>query len=87
MRLRVDAKIDRVGPREIQRILGVTDALGIHRESVAVPLATHGAGSVRLVGSERIEIVAPGEGDFELWLLRLADAIQGLDLSRVRRSE
>jgi hypothetical protein len=78
--------MDRVGPREIHRILGVTDSLHLHRESVSVTLATRGEGNVRLLG-ERIEIVAPAAGDFEAWLQNLPARIRALDLTRVRRSE
>ena len=77
--------MDRIGPREIHRILAVTDSLQLHRESISVPLATRGEGNVRLLG-ERIEIVAPA-GDFEAWLQNLPARIQALDLTRVRRSE
>ena len=79
--------MDRVGPREIHRILAVTDSLHLHRESISVPLATRSEGGVRLIGSERIEIVAPAAGDFEAWLQSLPDKILALDLLRVRRSE
>jgi len=78
--------MDRVGPREIHRILAVTDSLLLHRESISVPLATRGEGSVRLLG-ERIEIVAPAAGNFDSWLQTLPAQIQALDLTRVRRSE
>ena len=78
--------MDRVGPREIHRILAITDSLHLHRESISVPLATRGEGSVRLVGN-RIEIVAPAAGDFEAWLQNLATEIRALDLALVRRSE
>jgi hypothetical protein len=78
--------MDRVGPREIHRILAVTDSLHLHRESISVPLATRGEGNVRLLG-ERIEIVAPADGDFDSWLQSLPGQIQALELTRVRRSE
>ena len=76
-----------LGPQEIRRILGVTDALRIHRESVSVPLATRGVGSVRVTESQRVEIVAPADADLEAWIEALPRALAGLDLSGVRRSE
>ena len=79
--------MDRVGPPEVHRILAVTDSLHLHRESISVPLATRGEGNVRLLGSERIEIVVPAIGDFDAWLQSLPAKIQALDLGRVRRSD
>ena len=78
--------MDRVGPREIHRILAITDSLHLHRESISVPLATRGEGSVRLLGNH-IEIVAPAADDFEAWLQNLPAQIRALDLALVRRSE
>lgn len=73
------------GPSEVLRILAVTDALGIHREAVRVPLDNHGDGGVRLVrNGQMIEIVAPGEGDFDRWIADLPAKIRSLDLSRVK---
>lgn len=73
------------GPAEVMRILAVTDALGIHREAVRVPLDNQGAGAVRLVREGRmIEIVAPAEGDFDAWVAALPTQIRELDLSRVK---
>jgi hypothetical protein len=79
--------MDAVGPREIMRILGVTDALGFHREAVMVPLGTKGAGALRVTPGGKLEITAPAEGDFEAWLAGLPEALKAIDLSRVRRAE
>jgi len=78
--------MDAVGPPEIMRILTVTDALGLHREAVTVPLWTKGAGELRVRGA-RLEITAPAQGDFEAWLRALPEAIRALDLSSVRRAD
>ncbi len=77
--------MDSVGPPEILRILAVTDAIGLHREAVVVPLGTEGAGSMRVTGSGRLEITAP-EGGFDAWLAELPARVRSLDLSRVRRA-
>lgn len=77
--------MDAVGPKEISRILAVTDEIGIHREAVQIPLGTEGAGRVTLAGAS-LEIVAPAEGDFETWVTSLGERIRSLDLSGVRRS-
>jgi hypothetical protein len=77
--------MDAVGPPEINRILAVTDALGFHREAVAIPLWTKGKGEIRVRGA-KLEITAPAEGEFEAWLKALPDALRLMDLSRVRRA-
>ncbi len=77
--------MDSVGPPQIMRILAVTDALGFHREAVAIPLWTKGKGEIRVRGS-KLEITAPAEGDFEAWLAALPAALRSVDLSAVRRA-
>ena len=76
------------GPKEILRILGVTDALGLHREGVVIPLYNSGAGAIRMRGA-KLEITAPGEGaDFEAWLAALPAALQAFpDLPKARRAQ
>jgi hypothetical protein len=72
------------GPAEILRILEVTDALGLHREAVVIPLWTRGAGGIRMRGA-KLEITAPDEG-FEAWLAALPGLLRASDLSGVRRA-
>ncbi len=79
------ASVDSVGPPEILRILAVTDALGLHREAVSVPLWTEKEGKLEVRGG-KLRITAPAEGDFEAWLAALPDRLRALDLSGVRRS-
>jgi len=78
--------MQRVGGSEIRRILSVTDAAGVHREAVSIPLTARGTGSVRVTPAGRLEIVAPADTDFDLWLAALPGAIGGLDLSAVQRA-
>lgn len=78
--------VQRVGAAEIHRILAVTDALGVHREAVSIPLAARGMGSVRVTPARRLEIVVPAGTGFEAWLAGLPGTIQGLDLSAVQRA-
>ena len=73
------------GPPEIMRILAVTDALGFHREAMAIPLWTKGKGEYRVRG-QKLEITAPAEGDFEAWLAALPSTLRAMDLSAVRRA-
>lgn len=65
-----------VSPAEIQRILEVTDRLGIHRERVAIPLGARPGGRVRLMPGGRLEIVVDAEVPFDAWLARLEDHIR-----------
>jgi hypothetical protein len=67
------------------RILGVTDALGFHREAIKIPLWTKGKGEI-LVKGQRMEISAPAEGDFEAWISSLPALLASMDLSAVRRA-
>lgn len=62
--------------REIERILEITDRLGIHRESVVIPLAPRRPGEVRRRPDGRLEIVVDAEEDLESWLSGLADRIR-----------
>lgn len=78
--------MDSVGPPEIGRILEVTDALGLHREAVTVPLWTEGQGRLRVTPGGKLEITAPAQGDFEAWLAALPATLAAMDLSRVRRN-
>jgi len=78
--------MQRIGADEIRRILAVTDALGVHREAVSIPLLPKAEGSLRVTPVRRLEIVAPAAGDFETWLAGLPAAIQALDLSKVQRA-
>ena len=78
--------MDSVGPPEIMRILAVTDALGLHREAVSIPLWTKGKGEIRVRGA-KLEITAPAEGDFDAWLTALPDTLRSTDLSTVRRAD
>ena len=49
-------------PSQIRRILEVTDAAGIHREAVVIPLAGEGAGAIERIERNRIQITAPESG-------------------------
>jgi hypothetical protein len=67
-----------VGSREINRILEITDRMGIHREAVVIPLAPRHPGRVRRRPDGKIEIVVESEGDFEAWAAGLEAELQGL---------
>ena len=72
-----EAMLEIVTQREMERIFGITDALGIHRESVVVPLGPRDPGRVRKTPAGKFEIVADAR-DFEGWLASLAAQLQAL---------
>ena len=59
--------LDAVGMDEITKIFAVTDALGIHRESVVIPLGT-AKGRVRKLLSGKLEITVDAETPIDEWL-------------------
>jgi len=64
-----------VGMNEINKIFAVTDAMGIHRESLVIPLGT-GAGRVRKMPSGKLEIIVEAQAPFDEWLQGLPDLIK-----------
>lgn len=74
------------GPKEIQRILDTTDALGLSREWVIIPLHNTGEGEVRIVGDGRLRITAPQDDRIDDWIRELPGALRALDLSRIPRN-
>ncbi len=69
--------LDAVTFAEISRIFEVTDKLGLHRESVVIPLMSRQPGRVRRLPNGKIEIVV--DKDFDAWLQGLEDALTQLD--------
>ena len=66
--------------KEIDAIFAVTDALGIHREMLVIPLGPAAPGRVRRLPSGKLEIVVDAERPIEEWvkeLPRLIGAVQG----------
>lgn len=74
-----------ITPAQINRILDVTDRLGLHREGVTVPLDLHAEGSAAVNVKGKLEVRAP-ERDFDRWIDGLPSAIGALDTSRVKRA-
>jgi hypothetical protein len=70
------AVLDAVTIREIGRIFEVTDRLGIHRESLVIPLQPRHPGRVRRMPNGKLEIVVEAAGDFDAWLAGLEHAIR-----------
>jgi hypothetical protein len=62
--------LEAIGMKEITRIFEITDGLGIHRESLVIPLGT-GTGRVRKLPSGKLEITVDASTPFEEWLVGL----------------
>jgi hypothetical protein len=64
--------------KEIERIFEITDALGISREALVIPLRTESPGRLGIDKAGKLEIVVDREQDFAAWLMRLEPAIRSL---------
>ena len=64
--------------KEIEQIFAITDAMGISREALMIPLRTESPGHVRAIAAGKIEIVVDRDADFEQWLSGLARLIRPL---------
>lgn len=62
--------------QHISRILEVTDALGLNREWVEIPLSPESPAVVRRLQNGKLEIVVDAEQPFEQWLSALPHHIQ-----------
>ncbi len=67
--------LDAVGMEEINKIFAVTDGMGIHRESIVIPLGT-GKGRVRKMPSGKLEIIVDAEVPIDQWLQGLPELIR-----------
>jgi hypothetical protein len=66
--------------KEIDAIFAVTDALGIHREALVIPLGPAAPGRVRRLPSGKLEITVEAARPLDEWLAelpRLIAAAQG----------
>ena len=70
--------LDAVGMNEINKVFAVTDALGIHREKIVIPLGT-GPGRVRRLLNGKLEIVVDAETPIDQWLQGLPDLIKAVE--------
>ncbi|MBI4588262.1 MAG: hypothetical protein HY725_05450 [Candidatus Rokubacteria bacterium] len=68
--------LEAVTMKEIEKIFAITDALGIHREALVIPLGTAAPGRVRKLLSGKIEITVDAEMPFDEWLVRLPALIR-----------
>jgi hypothetical protein len=54
--------------KEIDAIFAVTDALGIHREALVIPLGPAIPGRVRTLPSGKLEIVVDAQTPIDTWV-------------------
>jgi hypothetical protein len=57
--------------KEIDAIFAVTDALGIHRESLVIPLGPATPGRVRRLPNRKLEITVDAARPIEEWVREL----------------
>ena len=67
-----------IGMRDMGLIFEVTDAMGIDRESISVPLGKEDPGAVRKLPAGDIEIVVPESTPLEDWLATLQAELEKL---------
>src|SRR5438552_19035239 len=68
---RPTSMLEVVTMKEIDAIFEVTDALGIHREMLVIPLGPASPGRVRRMPSGKFEIVVDAEHPIEEWVKEL----------------
>jgi hypothetical protein len=67
--------------QQISRILEVTDALGLNREWVEIPLSPENPGVVRRLANGKLEIIVDAGQSFDQWLNGLPTRIQQAQVS------
>ena len=72
--------------QQIDRILELTDALGLHRNWVIVPLYAGVEGVEYVQPDGKLLIRAPGGASFESWFGGLRRRLETMDLGKVARS-
>ena len=70
--------LERVTLAEIQAVFAVTDALGISREALVIPLTPGSPGRVRRLPSGKLEIVLDADAPLVTWLEGLPERIRAV---------
>ena len=68
--------LDVVTMREIDAIFAVTDALGVHREALVIPLGPATPGRVRRLPNGKLEITVDAVRPLDEWLRDLPSLIK-----------
>ena len=63
--------LDVVTMKEIDAIVAVTDALGVHREALVIPLGPASPGRVRKLPNGKFEITVDAARPLDEWLKEL----------------
>lgn len=66
-----------VTPQQVAQVLAATDAMGLHREAVRIPLETVPGGSVAVDGDTAV-IEIPSDGDLADFIAALPERIRAL---------
>ncbi len=61
--------------REVDAIFAVTDALGLHREALVIPLGPASPGRVRKLPNGKLEITVDAERPIDEWVRALPSLI------------
>ncbi|MGH7841194.1 MAG: hypothetical protein ACREQT_06685 [Candidatus Binataceae bacterium] len=67
-----------VALNEIERIFAITDALGLSREAIVIPLRTESPARMQVLANGKLEIVVERDGEFDQWLSGLEERIRAL---------
>jgi hypothetical protein len=62
--------------KEIEAIFAVTDPMGIHRESIVIPLGPASPGRVRRTPAGKLEITVDAERPLDEWVTILPELIR-----------
>ena len=69
-----------IGTEDLNKVLAMTDTLGLSRERVRIPVIPHGVGSVDLLASGEVQIVLPADGPLDEWLPTLRTRLERITL-------
>jgi len=72
---------------QIERVYAITDALGLHRTWVTVPMAAGATPGEWMMPDGKVLICPPAGPSFETWLSDLRQRLLALDISRAARAE
>ena len=64
--------------KEIEQIFAITDAMGISREALVIPLRPESPGRVRKIAGGKLEIVVDSTAKFDEWLTQLEADLHSL---------
>ncbi len=70
--------LESVTMKEIEAIFAVTDAMGIHRESLTIPLGPGTPGRVRRTPTGKLEIIVEATQPFDEWIRTLPGLIRAV---------